>query len=623
MSLITNSEQQRERELVSTPRAVLLRSAGEGRASQVVITQNPCEDIRIGTWNVRTMQSEGKVENIVREMEREGLEVLGMSEVRWTGSGEVTVGDAKIVYSGGVTKERGVAIALRGKAKNSIVEVETVSDRIMRVKLKASPVDLNIVQVYMPTSSYSDEDVEDVYEQVEEVIERTRRGACQIVMGDWNSQVGEGREGKTVGEFDLGNRNDRGNRLVEFCEAYNLMVANTWFNQHKRRRYTWKMPGDRNRYQLDYILVGQRYRNGVKNCRARPGADCNSDHNLVRLDMRIRLKRIRYPKIRRRINLEVLKETEGKEAYREEVTRQLSEEERPGVEGRWKGLKGTMEKAARSSLGYQSRKIKNPWITKEILGLIDERRALKGQNTEESKKRYKQLNNQIRREALKAKEVWLESRCNQIEALDAQGKAQQMYERVKEFNKSESREISSNSIQSKDGTLLTEPKDITARWKEHIEELYAASDRQEDIGIELEEEVDWDNLGPGILREEVAKAIRQLKVGKATGDDGIPAELVKGLSADGIEGITKLCQEMYETGTWPEDFTRVRMKPIPKKAGTQKCGEYRTLSLISHTSKVMLNILKDRLEKKIEPCIGSPNCFRINSIHISHFSFYC
>ena len=59
-----------------------------------------------------------------------------------------------------------------------------------------------------------------------------------------------------------------------------------------------------------------------------------------------------------------------------------------------------------------------------------------------------------------------------------------MYEKVKEFNKSESREISSNAIQSKDSTLLTEPKDIKAGWKEHIEELYAASDRQEDIGIE-------------------------------------------------------------------------------------------------------------------------------------------
>ena len=72
------------------------------------------------------------------------------------------------------------------------------------------------------------------------------------------------------------------------------------------------------------------------------------------------------------------------------------------------------------------KQINDIYITEEILGLIDERRALKGQNTEESKRRYKQLNNQIRREALRAKEVWLESRCNQIEALDAQ---------VKEFNK--------------------------------------------------------------------------------------------------------------------------------------------------------------------------------------------
>ena len=222
--------------------------------------RNPCHDIKIGTWNVRTLQSEGKIENIVKEMQREGLEVLGMSEARWKGSGEVTVGDARILYSGGATKERGVAIALRGKAKLSTIEVETISERIMRVKLKALPVDLNI--------------------------QRTKRGACQIVMGDWNSQVGEGREGKTIGDYGLGKRNNRGDRLVEFCEQHNLMAANTWFKHHKRRIYTWTSPGNRSRHQLDYILVGKRYRNGVIDCRARPGADCNSDHNLVRLDMR-------------------------------------------------------------------------------------------------------------------------------------------------------------------------------------------------------------------------------------------------------------------------------------------------------------------------------------------------
>ena len=146
-----------------------------------------CHDIKIGTWNVRTLQSEGKIENIVKEMQREGLEVLGMSEARWKVSGELTVGDTRILYLGGTTKERGVAIDLRGKAMLSTIEVATITDRNMRVRLKALPVDLNIVQVYMPTSSYSDEEVEEVYEQVEEVIQRTKTVACQIVMGDWNS----------------------------------------------------------------------------------------------------------------------------------------------------------------------------------------------------------------------------------------------------------------------------------------------------------------------------------------------------------------------------------------------------------------------------------------------------
>ena len=294
-----------------------------------------------------------------------------------------------------------------------------------------------------------------------------------------------------------------------------------------------------------------------------------------------------------------------KEEYRKEVTRQIEGYDRQGPEKRWKSLKEAMEAAARNSLGYQTNKKKNPWITKEILGLIDERRSLKGKrNNENYNRRYKQLNNQIRREAIRAKEQWLEKRCKQIEALSTQGKIQQMYKNVNEFNKSENRSISSNAIKSKDDRLLTEPKDIKARWKEHIEELYAASDRQEEIGLELEEEVDRDNLGPGLLRDEVTKAVRHLKTGKTAGDDGIPAELVKSLDANGAEEINKLCQEMYETGIWPDDFTSVRMKPIPKKAGTQKCGDYRTLSLISHTSKVMLNILKERLESKIEEYLG-------------------
>jgi len=65
-----------------------------------------------------------------------------------------------------------------------------------------------------------------------------------VIMGDWNAVVGEGKEEKYVGGYGLGQRNSRGNRLIEFCKQQQLMVTNTWFKHEKRQRYTWKKPGD-------------------------------------------------------------------------------------------------------------------------------------------------------------------------------------------------------------------------------------------------------------------------------------------------------------------------------------------------------------------------------------------
>lgn len=107
----------------------------------------------------------------------------------------------------------------------------------------------------MSTSQASDDEIEEIYEKIEELISHNGKDNL-IVMGDWNAIVGEEANGKEVGKYGLGARNERGDRLVKFCRQHDLITTNTLFKDHKRRRYTsgYIMPGDINRHQLDYTL---------------------------------------------------------------------------------------------------------------------------------------------------------------------------------------------------------------------------------------------------------------------------------------------------------------------------------------------------------------------------------
>ena len=97
---------------------------GRNRASQVVIERNPFYKMRIGTWNVRTMNKPEKLENIKHEMKRLNIDIMGLSEVRWKESGDYTDGDTRVIYSGGERAERGVAIIVKGKIRRTVERYE-------------------------------------------------------------------------------------------------------------------------------------------------------------------------------------------------------------------------------------------------------------------------------------------------------------------------------------------------------------------------------------------------------------------------------------------------------------------------------------------------------------------
>ena len=139
---------------------------------------------------------------------------------------------------------------------------------------------------------------------------------------------------------------------------------------------------------------------------------------------------------------------------------------------------------------------------------------------------------------------------------------------------------------------LTETEDIKKRWQEYTEELY-----KKDLHDPDNHDGVITHLEPDILECEVKWALESITMNKARGGDGIPVELFQILKDDAVKVLHSICQQIWKTQQWPQDWTRSVFIPIPKKGNAKECSNSCTIALISHASKVMLKILQARLQQ--------------------------
>ena len=141
-------------------------------------------------------------------------------------------------------------------------------------------------------------------------------------------------------------------------------------------------------------------------------------------------------------------------------------------------------------------------------------------------------------------------------------------------------------------TSLTEAEDIKKRWQEYTEELYKKylHDPDNHNGVIT-------HLEPDILECEVKRALGNITTNKASGGDRIPVDLFQILKDDAVKVLHSICQQIWKTQQWPQDWKRSVLIPIPKKGNAKECSNYNTIALISHASKVMLKILQARLQQ--------------------------
>ena len=131
------------------------------------------------------------------------------------------------------------------------------------------------------TSNTEEAEVEQFYEDLRDLLELTPPKNVLFIIGDWNAKVGSQETPGVTGKFGLGIRNEAGQTLIEFCQENVLVIANTLFQQHKRRLYTWTLPDGQHQNQTDYVLCSQRWRRSTQLVKTGPGADCGTDHELL------------------------------------------------------------------------------------------------------------------------------------------------------------------------------------------------------------------------------------------------------------------------------------------------------------------------------------------------------
>ncbi|XP_060523267.1 craniofacial development protein 2-like [Cylas formicarius] len=364
---------------------------------------------RIGTWNVQSMYQAGKAANIVKEVKRLQIDILGCSETRWPDSGHCTIDEHHIYFSGDHTtrNRNGVAIILNKQTNEAVKGFIPISSRVAVIKIKSKPFDLNIIQSsYAPTTESSEQKMEEFYEQLRTALKHTRREEVNMMLRDMKGKVED-----VVGEFGLGVRNEWGERLIEFCEEMNFTIMNTFFKLPSRRLYTWKSPADSShriiRNQIDFIMINRRYRNTVVSC----NISQTSNH--------------------------------GTE-----------------IEDLWNRIKTSIVSVTEEELRQDKQAKRQECMTDAIL-------EYRNRDTE----KYREVHRRVLRKIKETKEQWLQEKCAEIEILQAKHDSFNLHKKIKEAaGRFQIR--NTGVLLDSDNNTITEVDKKLARWKEYMQKLF-------------------------------------------------------------------------------------------------------------------------------------------------------
>lgn len=534
------------------------------------------------------------------ELNTHKIDICALSETKKKGKGTSRYPNHILVYSGKPKEEyanSGVGFLIHERWETNIEDIAYISHRILKVTFLLENNKLHMISVYAPDMGRPEQETDSFYDNLQEVIDELPRDEKVIVLGDLNARIGNEIVDGIKQRFNEDVTNCNGESLTMFCAQNNLRINNTYFPQKPRHKYTWSNTQN-NKSTLDYIISNQQiHPTQIKDVRALTSANIGSDHNMVlaRIEIKMKTKKRRETNPIQKLNIEKLEDATAKWLYEQRLrykfeTNQVQHED--NMEDSWEKIKHNIIEAAKESIGIREVKTggnakTKPWFTEEIRTLAYEKRKAyiqyRSNQTHENHQHYKRTRNEVNAEIRRLRREYWTQFTKDMEH-DLYGSQRKVWKMLK----------ASKQPVNEYRNVQTVEKD---KWIQYIQQLY----NTEEMEINRERPQEYEhtiNEEINVTTEIVTENIRKLKNRKAPGTDGICNELLKYGGQCLNQKIVELFQKILKDRQIPDEWRTSITVPIYKKGGKKDPSNYRTITLMNTTLKLMTKIISNEITNK-------------------------